>query len=304
MRRISTLICCLLYFGIFHFGIQSCNGKGESVPPPPELQSVAGTFREYLKSGDWNSALRMCTHRLQRTATFYPSNQEFFLATVPVSAISETKMFPCSGGARWDDPGQVTEFYSFIDFHDPISSSTLRWGLDCCLVGNTWNIDFSDLPLETWSRMEVAKEERLENEHEIRLVNCAKAAERVHINLIPEKTNYKIGEPIMVRIDLVNNGILPFTYDSQQIDVNGTFIVTDPAGSQVKYTGGSFQTFGGERVIEPGQTVVLRERREISKQYQFNMPGKYNVKHQGHDIGYGPDISLPSNEIELELQPR
>ena len=115
----------------------------------------------------------------------------------------------------------------------------------------------------------------------ILLLACAAAAGDLRATLVPEKTAYEIGEPILIAIRIRNTG--KGTQKVEQ-DYFGTFhdafIVKDAAGKVLKnpYAGHMPMKYNGrvrEHTLEPGDEVVIE--RMLNECVRFDRPGVYTV---------------------------
>ena len=123
--------------------------------------------------------------------------------------------------------------------------------------------------------------------------------------LLPAQKEYVVGQPVRFRLEMKNFGSQNRTYDPQQVDVNGSLIITDPDGKPVPYIGGSFQTMGPLRrdPIRPGETVVLFNARDwdFTDQYPFVKPGRYTVQFRGQNQREEPRHPiLPPKGISMD----
>ena len=110
---------------------------------------------------------------------------------------------------------------------------------------------------------------------------------------------FSIGEPIPRRLELVNQSRLELTYDDQQVGVNDSLRVTDRQGREI-HAAQTTQTGGGWVKLRPGETAVLFDRLDITKQYAIRQPGHYGVQFRGRGLSVGvenPDLKHQSSKI-------
>jgi hypothetical protein len=127
--------------------------------------------------------------------------------------------------------------------------------------------------------------------------------EDLRTRLIPGKESYKLGDSILVTLEMKNLGEVTRKYDSQTVAVNRSLIVKGPDGKEVPYVGGSTQTGMGYSTLRHGETVILFDSLDIASQYLVSEPGTYTVQFRGQK--YGGEIASipPSNILEIKVKP-
>jgi hypothetical protein len=121
--------------------------------------------------------------------------------------------------------------------------------------------------------------------------------------LLPAQKEYIVGRPANFRLEMKNFGKQHRTYDSQQVDVNGSMRVRDPNGKPVRYVGGSCQTVGTGKSIAPGETVILFDALDLADQYPFVKPGSYTLQFRGLPAWLSKSEIPPSNKTTVEMTP-
>jgi hypothetical protein len=98
-----------------------------------------------------------------------------------------------------------------------------------------------------------------------------------------------------------NVGNRVIQYDPQQVAVNSSMSIEGSDGVNVPYVGGSFQTGGGPRALNPGEQVVLFKSLNIAEQYLFTSPGTCTVQFRGQGQAFG-EVDIPrSNVIKIRV---
>ena len=166
------------------------------------------------------------------------------------------------------------------------------------------------------------KTENLEAERDAAVMGGRKkeaAAVGLTHRIWTDRTQYAVGEPILVHHELTNAGSQPI----ELIDLTKaqrwllpaqliTYVIQDPAGGRVSYTGGIVDympgTAGDRSVLASGAamqgTVTLNAPEGGT--YRLTQPGRYRITatYQGF-VGAVPEYpaGVESNSLEIELTP-
>jgi hypothetical protein len=261
-------------------------------------------FKAALKASQWDKALACCSSKVQEAAKTYDSAQEFLLDAVPVDYVVAMKEYPVSTTRGKADAGYDL-LGSWVDLMKSRTGPNIQWAwtLEKTHEGE-WVVNFDPIPLRKYiARKALVQQERLELQR-ARFKAGFKAIkpslERLKAKLVPLNEKYVVGKPVRFRLELANEGPVDLSYDDQQVTVNDPLIVTDAKGEKVKYIGGSVQAEGGNMPLRAGQTVVLFDKFDITRQYEINKPGVYRVQYKGAglEIGDLPKIP-PRNEAVI-----
>ena len=113
----------------------------------------------------------------------------------------------------------------------------------------------------------------------------------------------RVGNPILMRLEMHNSSDAPIEYDPQQVAVNDSLKVTGPAGDSVRYIAGPMQTSGGIRKIEPGETATLFDNFDLVSQYLIDAEGTYRIQFRGRRGGFTQMVFPPSNMVSVDVMP-
>ena len=123
----------------------------------------------------------------------------------------------------------------------------------------------------------------------------------IRVRLVPLSGGFRVGKPMPFSLEMknVSEGIIE--YDSQGIGLNDSFLVKDASGTEVPYVGGSAQTVGGGRPLDPGQTVTLANHVDMAAEYLFPQRGVYQIQMRPRGPAFG-SVSFPaSNVVEVKV---
>lgn len=109
--------------------------------------------------------------------------------------------------------------------------------------------------------------------------------------------NPLLGQPLRVRLEIKNVSERPIRFDDQQAAVNGSLEIRGPDGIGIPYIGTSFQTFGVETELKPGDAKTIFADLDISGKYLVDRPGAYTIRFRGRS-------GIPeSNELQVKVRP-
>ncbi len=95
--------------------------------------------------------------------------------------------------------------------------------------------------------------------------------------LVADKTTYTIGEPVPVRLELINETGEELGYFSPQEILSEGGLIVGRDGEPVRYIAGSFQTAAGPDRIASSQTKTIATL-NLAKYWDLRQPGHYTVQ--------------------------
>jgi hypothetical protein len=100
--------------------------------------------------------------------------------------------------------------------------------------------------------------------------------------LIPLGNEFVVGKPLKFRLELTNESPWAMIYDSQGVD--RAYFITDPDGKEVPDIDRPRQTGGDDRLLRPGEKVVLSNEHDLAPYYLITRPGRYQVQFTGYGL--------------------
>jgi len=319
-RFITVAIFAIALVALYAYQVSAQEESGLGKPPiiltlSEESLSVMHQFQQGLKECEWEKALSYCSESVITKAKEYESIEAFFRNVVPVKQLVQTKSFHLW---RWQGlrEEEQTSFGCSMRLREPDIKPTIRWKWTVNKTEAGWLIDFEPIPLELWIEQETLRKKRQSEEY----VGQRKALEQklkdVEIRLSPVSDTFILGQPLLFRLELINDGELELGY----INVNNSMIITDEHGDRIPRTEDENLIFGASHSIKPGERDVLFDNFDIATQYAITTPGKYKVQFSGKGIQiwerieehgdaghYGKvtmtDMRIPSNVVEIEITP-
>ncbi|MHC4657984.1 MAG: hypothetical protein ACYS83_02250 [Planctomycetota bacterium] len=292
------------------------------IPPfvfPEGAVSKINQFREALARSAWEEALSYCSDSVKAAAKEYESAEAFFRAVVPVEVVIGKPDI-----LRHPMKGDYTRLLGGLHFFPRSGTGDteeeLWWQFRVDKGDTGWIIDFGAKSIR--DRLERRKKDRLRTaEYEKERQARRKAFEwklkavKARTRLTPLTKEFVLGERMLFRLELLNEGEVEFLYDHQQVAVNSSMTITDEKGERVPYTFGPEQTTGGYKPIKPGKSAVLFDNLDIARQYDVSKAGKYKVQFNSKGLytaigtGKGPfdntigiQRTFPSNIVEIEVR--
>ncbi len=270
---------------------QACQGKGKGGKPKPMDPHAKATMRAFQRAtacGDWQLALDCCSPQVRSGVGQYASTEEFFRAIVPIERIALLPDFPiCSSRAFPSDPGREGSYYeSFVRLLEVGAGMTVSWTWKVERTAHGWQIEFQTTPLDQWIQQEVARRRARDDEYRDAQIRLLRDMKGISTRLTALGSRFRIGDAIPLRLELVNESSLELAYDDQQVDVNDSLRVTDRQGREI-HAAQTTQTGGGWLKLRPGETAVLFDRLDITKQYAIRQPGHYSVQFRGRGLSVG-----------------
>jgi hypothetical protein len=249
---------------------------------------VARAFLEAMRNSDWDRALSVCSQAVQAKAKESDSAETFFRRFVPLEKLA---FQPRGYGSR---DGRIIEVFAEVSIDVPDAQWPVRWNWKLVRAGPTWLVDFELVPLNQLIQKEVLKSEYLNggtrrpemSEGDLTYV------------LTPVTSEFVIGHPMLLRLEMKNDGSDPVAYGRTSVTVNSPMLVTGPDGETIPYVDTSYQTAGGIDVILPGEVIILAGRYDVASQYRIIRPGRYTFQFRGVRPG-----RETSNVCEVEVRP-
>ncbi|HVP11893.1 MAG TPA: hypothetical protein VMV94_11995 [Phycisphaerae bacterium] len=291
----------------------ACVKGGERHDLPADVKAALDTFRQALRDSDWDKALSCCTDRTQARVKDYQSKEQYLREFVPLDKLlAETEYRICGGSVRADQA--MARYDLFLRLHERLEGEIINWNWWLERTDHGWRVDLPDVSVERWTMQELARLHRQREEFEARLKSLEPKLEGLRTQLTALQDEYRVGQPMLFRLELINESRYELFYDRQQVEVNGSMTIICEDGRVVPYTAGPVQTLGGPRAIQPGGDAVLFEHFDVAKQYDMTKPGKYRVRFNGHglEVTDAPDDKgsrvsarrqFPSNTVEIDVKP-
>jgi len=329
-------ICSVLIGVVAASGLVGCHSAGNNVssappqpaehatpkggppkPMDPDAKAALEGFQRALACADWQRALDRCSPQVRSAAGQYASTEAFFRAVAPVERIVLLSDFPvCSARSFPADPGREGSYYeSFVRVLEGGAELNVNWTWKVVKSSPGWQMEFPTTPLDQWIQQEVARQHAREDEYRNAQIRLLPEIRNISTRLTAERRRFRLGEPILLRLELVNQSGLDLMYDDQQAGANNSLRITDAAGTEI-HTSQTTQTCGGWVKLPPGETAVLFDHLDITKQYAISKPSCYSVQFRGRGLSVGvedPDLEhrdsaivgipcrWPSNVVTIEV---
>src|SRR5205814_5580896 len=107
------------------------------------------------------------------------------------------------------------------------------------------------------------------------------AITRVKTQLTSLNKSYTVGQPMLFRLELVNECDFALVYTAGRVAVDGCLNISDANGRPVIFTGRPVQTAIRYKRIESGNAVVLFDNLDLGRLYDLSKPGRYRVRFSG-----------------------
>ncbi len=253
---------------------------------------VARRFLEALRQSNWDQALSLCSPAVKAKALRAASAEVFFRQFVPVGKLAALSQFQPRGRGSRD--GKVIEVSAEVDIDVPEAQWPVRWNWSLVRADRTWLVDFGLVPLDQFIQKELLKSEFLNSG-----VRRPKMSERdLSYILTPITSEFVIGRPMLLSLEIKNEGTDPVACGRISVAVNDPMLVTGPDGETISYVDTGYQTAGGIDVILPGEAIVLADQYDVTSQYRIIRPGRYTFQFRGTHPG-----GKPSNVLEVDVKP-
>ncbi len=292
--------------------------SGSPASYDPQAMALMHQFQKALIHEDWAQAIECCSDAINEAASKYEATEAFFQTVVPIPRLTLLNNLPiCAYHTRDGAAGNTGSYYeSFVRLMEGEGEFSVSWKWRALESPSGWCVDFSITPLDEVIKQEVERRHTRLNEYRDSIIPILPAIAKIKLQLSAAKHRYRLGEPVVLRLELANNSDMDLAYDGQQVRVNHSLIVRDENGKEVPYTAGPVQTCGGDFALPSGQKVVLFDGLDISQQYALDKPGRYTVQfrrgltisvamdnQQFEDRGLHslPCHDWPSNTVLIEL---
>jgi len=253
---------------------------------------VARQFLEALRQSDWDRALSLCSQRVKAEALRAAATEVFFRQYVPVEKLAAVSPFRPRGYGSRD--GKASEVSAEVEIDVPESKWPLQWRWRLVRAGSSWLADFELVPLDRFIQKELIKREFLPDG-----ARRGEMSERdLTYVLMPITSEFVISQPMLLSVQMRNDGNTPAGYRHTPVTVNDPMLVTGPDGETVPYVDTSYQTMVYPDAILPGEVVVLADKYDVTSQYRIIHPGRYRFQFRGTHHG-----GKPSNILEVDIKP-
>jgi hypothetical protein len=246
-------------------------------------------FQNALVNENWDAALKCCSPAVRAAATRYENAEVFLRATVPIGHIAAAGDLPVCGAqiAHNDADSHGNYYEAFVNLLNGGAELDIAWTVRVQRIDKAWLVDFPVVPLSEW--MEQTASERHARFKAIRAAQMALIPEigKISTRISVAGARVRAGEPILLRLELINGSSRTLHYDDQQANVNNALRVVNEAGTKFADVRGAIQTAGGPKCLQPGATVVLLEWVNIASQYGITRPGTYSVQFHGGGLNVG-----------------
>jgi hypothetical protein len=270
-------------------------------------------FRQALKESDYPQAMACCSRAVRNAARQHGGAERFLRTVVPIAELSELTHYSFW---HWRSKSGETWLYGcFLKLSaSRAADPPVNWKWSIMKTEAAWVIDFPPIPLQEWIGMEQTRVRRRDAEHEARRQALQAKLPGVTTQLSCDRTQYRPGEPVLLKLALANGGKWELSYDDQGAAVNRSVVVTRADGQAVRWIGTYQQTNGAYTSIRPGETAVLFSGVDITRDYDMTPPGRYRIQFTGHALRIGEAIprspgmpegaieGMPSNVIEVEVR--
>lgn len=276
---------------------------------PAEAKDVMDRFVKAISDKDWEKALSFCKPRTQARAARY-DHEDYLREFVPIAQLQAESSYRFWTYGK-DRLGEIVYFGCSIFLFRTQDGETVNWEWWLERTAQGWMIDLPDVPIHRWSQEEIDRHKRLKEKADAKWKALEPKLSGLRTQLTTPQHEYKLGQPIPFRLELLNEGRSELSYDRQQVEVNASMIIKDETGRVVPYTAGPVQTCGSRKPIKPGESVVLFAALDIASQYDMTKPGRYWVQFSGNvtvsdAIDWRNGVArrlFPSNTVEIDVKP-
>jgi hypothetical protein len=277
---------------------------------PADLTGALDTFHQALRADEWERALALCSAQTKERAKEYASAERYFRDYVPIDALlAETEYHTCGGGT--DKMGLVREDL-FVRLPGATDEETVGWVWYMEKVDGVWLVRPPDVPVAEYKKRDIDRRRRQKEEADAKWRRLEPKLEGLRTQLTALQDEFRVGRPMLFRLELVNEGRHELSYDHQSVAVNASMTITAEDNRMVPYTRGPVQTGEHDRPIQPGTTVVLFDALDVARDYDLTKPGKYRIQFNGRGLeisdARGVDNGaarrkFPSNVVEIDVKP-
>jgi hypothetical protein len=255
---------------------------------PGQPENILLKFQRAVQKQDWQEVLSLCSENIRKKAQEHEFLEKFFNDYLPIEDLIKMREFPTTGYSGSSDKILKINLDLELSAYDPETFESVSWKWSLVRGNDTWLVDFKAIPLDMIVQKELLRRKLRDENYETRR---AKFEKGIRYNLIPLTENFVVGKPMPFRIEMKNTGDVPILYMTiSPLMINDPMHITGPNGEKVKYVDIDSQTFAGEEVVLPGETIVLVENYDAISQYYITTPGRYTFQFQ------------KSNKVEIYIK--
>jgi hypothetical protein len=256
---------------------------------------AAGRFQQALKDSDWNRALSCCSSSVQAKAKEFASPEAFFNTCVPIKELVGRTFDPHSYSSR---EGKTVTMGDTVELPTAATDRTrIQWRWTLRRVDSTWLVDFSAIPLDRFIEKEKIKWDMSNGGRRTPPEEFDRAIKYI---LSPVSSEFVIGQPMLFRIEMKNEGNTPIGFRRTSVIVNDPIRVIAPDGGELPYVDTSYQTVENADAILSGEVIVLADEYDVASQYEIIRPGRYKFQFQFH---YPRERTSNVCEVEVHAGP-
>jgi hypothetical protein len=117
---------------------------------------------------------------------------------------------------------------------------------------------------------------------------------------------YVVGQPARFRLEMKNFGKKVRAYDRGGVERDVVIMTGGPGGKPVRFIGpGGYQTHSSAEYIVPGETKILFDELDLTKQHLLSKPGSYTLRFAGTELAFPVESKIPpSAKITIQMRPK
>jgi hypothetical protein len=132
----------------------------------------------------------------------------------------------------------------------------------------------------------------------------APSGEPLRTRLLLLRENPRLGKPILVRLELRNDGPDPISYRAWESGCNHSLEINGPDGRSVPYIGGPHGGFENPHPLRSGESDFLIPFLDLREQYLIDRPGHYTVSYRGRGIRMeGARVPMAPCALDIDVAP-
>lgn len=108
---------------------------------------------------------------------------------------------------------------------------------------------------------------------------------RASVRVTLRDVDVTLGHPMLVTLDLRNEGARPFLYEAREMG-RGSFDILGPDGREVPYIGWEESRPGEEQALDPRRSTHLLLGFDLSTEYLIDRPGRYRLRFSGRELRF------------------
>ena len=186
---------------------------------------VARSFQQALKDADWSRALSYCSPSVQVKAKESESPEAFFRQCVPVKELILKPFKPRAFSSRGGKTVAMSDEIAVLASETNLDPITWAWTLR--KAGTDWQVDFAPIPLDRHILKEQTKREARNRRG---AANQEAAYSAIKYVLSPIGEEFVIGQPMLFRLEMKNEGTTPVAFRRTSLMVNDAMRVVRPDG--------------------------------------------------------------------------